>query len=296
MPHCVVKTLTALVLLQLTMASRMTYDDAQGASTEANEQKASALLVVRQGQSDFQHQKRMKPSLGNNRVLLFITTHVSPVHVEFLQKCWPALISNSALLQQADVLLFTGAELPSDIVQTVFHDNHVRVERYDNPGYQSGAMLAMETATERRWFDGYDWVIRVNPDVLILDDDWLIKKMADDGVDGIFADCHDANCTSHCTDNFVNSDFFAVRTTHLGQASFFELPQRFHAFQMENAERQVGAAFKSIFETGRDRWIPGTNMHGMCRVHGPAVPVLHSHTVLSQCPLAKGQPENRDIE
>jgi len=293
MVSCLVKFLSGLLLLRLVIASTPTDDHMQCTSKEDNVQaaQAKAMLSLRKTQTDFRHQKSMQASLDNIRVLLFVTTHLPAFHVEFLQKCWPGIISNSALLQHADVLLFTGGELPSDVIQTAFQGKQVRVEHYDNPGYQAGAMLAMETATSRRWFDGYDWVLRVNPDVLILDDDWLINNLADEHVDGIFSDCNDGNCTSHCTDGFVNSDFFAVRTNQLGPASFIELGEKY-----ENAEKQMGAAFKSIMENGRDRWIPGTHMHGKCRVHGNGVPVLHSHTVLSQCPLAKGQPENRDIE
>merc|ERR1719195_695260 len=115
------------------MALIETCDDTHEQQPSAGE----ALLSVRQGQSDFRHQKSVNPSLDNMRVLLFITTHVSPAHIEFLQKCWPAVISNSALLQHANVLIFSGGELPSDIVQTVFPDKNVRVERYQNSGYQS---------------------------------------------------------------------------------------------------------------------------------------------------------------
>jgi len=293
MASCVVKALTAF-LLQLAIASRITYDNTHHLSKEENEQtaKAKVLLTVRQHQLDFRHQKSVQPSLDSIHVLLFVTTHLPSLHMDFLRKCWPGLISNSALLQHVDVLLFAGGDLPSDVVQTAFQGKNVRVEHYNNPGYQEGAMLAMETATSRRWFDGYDWVIRVNPDVLILDDDWLIQNLVDDGVDGIFANCNDDACTGHCTNATANSDFFAVRTSQLGPASFIELPEK----TFENAESQVAAAFKSIMQNGRDRWIPGTNMRGTCRVHGHGVPVLHAHSVVSQCPLAKGQPENRNIE
>jgi len=293
MVSCLLKTLSGLLLLRVVMASTTTSDRMQCTSKEDNVQAAQAncMLSVRQGQTDFRHQKNIQPSLENLRVLLFVTTHLPPSHVEFLEKCWPGLISNSALLQHADVLVYTASEPPSDVLQVAFRGKQVRVEQYVNPGYQAGAMLAMEAGTSGRWFDGYDWVIRVNPDVLILNDDFLIKNMADHDVDAIFADCHDGNCTSHCTDAFVNSDFFAVRTSQLGPASFIQVGRDF-----DNAEHQVGAAFKRIMENGRDRWIPGTNMHGTCRIHGSKVPVLHSHTVLTQCPLLKGQPENRDIE
>jgi len=252
-------------------------------------QTAQSMLAVHR-LSDSHHQKNVQIPLEDIRVLLFITTHLPPEHVEFLQKCWPGLISNSALLQRADVLFYTAQELPSDLNTTVFQGKKLRVEHYENPGYQAGAMLAMEAATTQGWFDHYDWVIRVNPDVLILDDALLIKNMMDLGVDGIFADCHDGNYTMGRSEALVNTDFFAIRPSQFSPASFLQ------SKEYKNAEFQMSDIVKGIIKNQRDRWIPGTNMHGKCRVHGPKVPVLHSHTVLSQCPLAPGQPEDRDIQ
>jgi len=239
------------------------------------------------------HESSSLPSLkglDNIRVLVYITTHLPPAHMDFLRKCWPSIIKNSVLLQHADMLMFSGGSPPADILADSFMGKKVRVERYNNSGYQEGAMLALEAATAQRWFDGYDWVIRVNPDVLILDDEWLIKNMLDSGVDGIFADCTDTICSSHCTGSLVNSDFFAVRAEHLGPASFTGLQGTF-----SSAELQITEAFSKLIGQGRDRWIPNTNMQGACRIRGDGVPVLHAHSVVSQCPLAKGQPANRDI-
>jgi hypothetical protein len=55
---------------------------------------------------------------------------------------------------------------------------------------------------EEKWFDEYDWVIRLNPDVLILDDKWLLEIMRNSSIDGIFQDC---------TVCLLHTDFFAVR-------------------------------------------------------------------------------------
>jgi len=277
----------ALSLFGQQLASTASGDQVES-GTEVNIAQmphAKSLRAVRQHVSSF----RKRKTLDNIRVLVYIPTHLPEAHVDFLRKCWPSLIDNSVLLQHADMLLFTAREPPSDVLQDGFRGKKVRVERYNNTGYQQGAMLAMETATVNRWFDGYDWIIHVNPDVLILDDEWLIKTMLDDGVDGIFANCFDYSpCSQNCFLSVVNSDFFAVRPLHLGPTSFTEV----HA---SNAEFQVTAIFRDIVDQGRDRWIAGTNMKGSCRIRGHGVAVLHAHSVLSQCPLAKGQPENRDI-
>merc|ERR1719219_561468 len=104
------------------------------------------MLSVRQNQSNSKNQISEQPfdllsisqkqTLDSIRVLLFVTSHLPDQHVEFLRKCWPGLISNSRLLQHADVLLFAGGELPTDILEDVFQGKNVRVEQYKNPGYQ----------------------------------------------------------------------------------------------------------------------------------------------------------------
>lgn len=282
----VAKALVVVLLALLAMAPAKTNECSNPDAEDTTWERKKQLLALRQTSPSVSH------SLDNIRVLLFITTHLPDKHIEFFRQCWPNLLSNSVLLQHADVLLFTANEPPTDILQDVFHGKHVRVENYTNPGYQDGAEIAMKMATTNSWFEGYDWVIRLNPDVLILEDEWLIEKMLDLSVDGIFADCYDHACERHCNRSMVNTDFFVVRPWYLGLESFTGLQGHF-----ENAEQQATAAFKNIIELGKDRWIPGTHMDGKCRVRGnKTVPVLHAHTVLKQCPLARGQPENRDME
>ena len=46
----------------------------------------------------------------------------------------------------------------------------VSPDEVGNHGYQSGAMYAMWIPLAKGWFEGYDWVIRINPDVFPLDD------------------------------------------------------------------------------------------------------------------------------
>jgi len=231
-------------------------------------------------------------SLTDLRIALFVTTQLSLSHEHFLEKCWPSIIGRSSVLQQAEVIFFTARSPPEGLLQRVFPGKSVRVEHYDNPGYEEGAMLAMEMATKGRWFDGYDWVIRVNPDVLILEDDFLIKNMLDSNVAGIFADCVDGanNCDKKCEKGRINTDFFAARGSAVGPAWFTELPKKF-----DNAESQATAAFQSIVKRGQDRWIKGTAQGGVCRVRGKGVPVLHDHTVVTKCPLAPGEPKERGL-
>mmetsp|Transcript_7711 Transcript_7711/g.14403 ORF Transcript_7711/g.14403 Transcript_7711/m.14403 type:complete len:294 (-) Transcript_7711:29-910(-) len=240
---------------------------------------------------------KTRKDLSDIKILLYVTTHLPEEHLPYLRYCWPSLIANSALLQHADILMFTAKDLPQD-VRDVFRNNSLRVEKYENPGYQEGAKLAMEMLTlDSSWYANYDWVIRVNPDVLILDDDWLIQNMLNDDVGGIFVDCatRKKECWQYCIDGtLTNSDFFAVRTMHLHPGQFIDLHNA-EGHSCWNAECAVDAAFKDIRISGRDRWIQGTDMGGECRIKGDHVPVLHSHEVVSECPLHKGEPANRNI-
>lgn len=99
----------------------------------------------------------------------------------------------------------------SRVLLNLWSPEKVRIEFYDNPGWHEGAILALTRALEGKWFDAYDWIIRINPDVIIRDERFLLDNMLDKDVDGIFASCYRNNCTAGCTGNLVHTDFFAVR-------------------------------------------------------------------------------------
>ena len=48
------------------------------------------------------------------------------------------------------------------------------------------------------WFDSYDWVIRVNPDVIIYDERPLLALMRQPRTEGVFANCGGSEMA--CTD------------------------------------------------------------------------------------------------
>ena len=121
------------------------------------------------------------------RFLLLVTTHFPAYHQSFLETCWPPATRKSALLQQADVLVFaTGAvsDLNRAAVATAFDAcKSTRVVAVPNPGKRNGAMLPLQMAEREGWFDGYDWVIRLNPDVIIRSDAHLLPLFARSDVD-----------------------------------------------------------------------------------------------------------------
>jgi hypothetical protein len=138
--------------------------------------------------------RKLSATSRNLKILIYITTHLSKQHVLYLQSCWPRLFARSRLFRQAHLAIFLtnegGAPLNITLIHAVFPPNKVKaIYVHPNPGHQEGATLAMNQGFERGYFDGYDWVIRVNPDVLIRNDTWLLNTFQDQTIHGVFADC-----------------------------------------------------------------------------------------------------------
>ena len=155
-----------------------------------------------------------------------------------------------------------------------------RFHRTQNPGYQEGAILAITEAIENHWFDKYDWVIRVNPDVLIRDDTFLLERFGDSRIHSIFVDCLDRDCPAgnRCADSMIHTDFFAVRPNAISLSAVRETKQ-------DNAELMITGVFSSIVKDGADSWVPGAGPHrGYCRVEGKGSPVIHSHAFRAMHP------------
>ena len=51
------------------------------------------------------------------RVAIYMTTHVSEVHVAFLALCWPEATNKLKLFQDSDLILYTSTEIPNDILR-----------------------------------------------------------------------------------------------------------------------------------------------------------------------------------
>lgn len=134
----------------------------------------------------------------HGKVLVFMTTSMSSQHMDFLQYCWPIVVPRSVLLQEADVLLVGtlshGGSL-SPATKALHYayrgsgTNILTPVALPNPGFQEGAMLAMHEGVARGWFAPYEWVVRLNPDVLILDDEWIVQQMGDPNVDALLMRC-----------------------------------------------------------------------------------------------------------
>ena len=241
---------------------------AVGAATAREATRATILEVAKRSRGH---------SNEKSKTLIFIATHMSELHNTSLQNCWPeALTRSPTLLGSSDVLFFTTTAPTQDIV-SLFGPNRVRVELYTNPGYQEGAILALTTAVRKGWFNGYDWVVRLNPDVIIRDETWLVQTMQDPGVDGIFADCYSRPCTSHCTGNIVHTDFFVVRPRALRNVD------EYYNHNDKIAESSFKSYMQPTLVAGKDRWLPHTAQKGACRVQGAQSPVIHDHEFIERC-------------
>ena len=234
---------------------------------------------------------------GFPRILLYITTHVSDQHLEFLKRCWPYILHNTKLVAMSDIFIFsTGNPDASEYILSMIREvvvpadhkyystykrhRNITLVQANNPGYQEGANLALKEAATHGWFHGYDWVVKVNPDVLIYNDTWILDTMTQDqNASGIFVDCFDGNGGKR----LIQTDFFSIRPE-----AFPEEPFRNMLNLAENAERTATSFFSQSISNGTDRWLPDIGqMHLICRVgweRGWGSPVLHSHEFLNDCP------------
>lgn len=211
-------------------------------------------------------------------VLMYVTTHLSSMHIRYLEQCWPHLLLKSPLYRSSDFIIFITQSadqiLNTTIIEQVFANTTFTIHSEPNPGYHEGAVLAMTEAFDQQWFDSYDWVIRLNPDVLIRNDTFLLQTFEDDGIDGIFADCWDVPCPEGkgCTGRKTHTDFFAFRPSALPRNAFADSPLE------SDAEWAATRAFSSIIMNKRDCWVPGAGPHSIvCRIRGDASPVIHTH-------------------
>ena len=229
---------------------------------------------------------------NNVRVLIFITTIFSQRHQDYFNCCWPRLLKHSQNLQSSDVMIFSNNEttLSESILSStrqVFTESNIHLNfQFATPDellevqqelrkenrFQRGANLGVKLAIAKRWFEAYDWVIRINPDVLIRDSTWIWQTMQDPEVDGIFVKCHP-------TIPRIHTDFFAVRTNAIPETAFREMEYDYHSSVMLNHEVTAYKAFETIIQKNRHRYLSNVEpSRGFCRAVGNNAPVFHSHT------------------
>ena len=211
-----------------------------------------------------------------------MTSHLSEKHLKFLNQCWPYASGYLPLLKNSHLILYTSAEPPQDALDRMQFKS-VTVRRYVDPPSsggnemkQMGAKRAMVDPflKENRWFDGYDWVIRLNPDVLIRRDTWIRQTMMNTSVDGIFVD-YTKNSVKG-----IHSDFYAFRPS---TANGTALIDNFH--KRPTAETHLYSGFSDSIIRKRVAWLPGVKIHReWARVLGKKSPVIHYHGYFKACP------------
>ncbi len=188
------------------------------------------------------------------KVLLYITTHMSAQHIWYLKTCWPRALRNSKLLNTTDVKVYlTPPEDKRNEAKSIFNKTfqNQSIQFIDHPalGHQAGAMEALTAATRGGFFDGYDWVIRVNPDVIVRNDTYILNVML-----------HDPEATAlliKCKtkfDTLMQTDFFAIKPSALPPDAFLNPNLN------DMAEKSFTKAIQgTILDKGNHRWVPGAD-------------------------------------
>jgi hypothetical protein len=225
------------------------------------------------------------------KIAVYMTSHLSEKHLKFLNLCWPYASGYLPLLRNSHLILYTSAEPPQDALDRMQFKS-VTVRRYgerrhgepsgnetgtsDGGPKQMGAKRAMVDPfrKENRWFDGYDWVIRLNPDALIRRNTWIRQTMMNTSIDGIFVDFSNKHVKG------LHSDFYAFRPAATNDEA---LRDNFH--KMHTAETHLYSGFRDSIRRKRVAWLPGPRIRlGWARLIGKDSPVIHFHPYFKKCP------------
>lgn len=183
------------------------------------------------------------------------------------------------LLNTADVVVYLNPKEEErkeamNILNNAFRDQNLTIHVRDNPGYQEGTMAALQDATQEGWFSGYDWVIRVNPDVIIRDDTFMVDVMENDpNATGLLINCRK---TTNTRIPKIHTDFFAIKPEVLPSDAFLNPTGRDAEDSFTNDIREA------ILNKGNQRWIPGAaSPDTACRAGRKRkmeeTPIVHFH-------------------
>ena len=185
------------------------------------------------------------------------------------------------MLAPADVLLYAGCGNHGVKAAARWADALVRLPNANvslawtrwNPGYQEGAMAALVVATRRRWFDMYVWVIRANPDVLVVDHSALAAAFRPPTGAYLYT-CWSDGVT------LVNTDFFAARPSAMNSSWW---GRGLHLGKI-NSEASAVQVFRSSIENGTAVLTAGLGerSNGPCRTASAGV--IHCHARCGQQP------------
>ena len=233
----------------------------------------AALVVTVENSTGYSDNENSGQSHGM-RLLMYFTTFPKRQHLDVFETCWPALISRGKVLRSADVLVFLGGKATNEqlsrwrsavrklgVKATLRHDP-------SNPGYQQGAMRAVHVLMQNGWWRGYDWVVRLNPDVLIYDDAYLQRFLLDRKLSAVLANCgryvvEAPRKTKWAGLGKVQTDFFAMRPSRIPKGAFADWKSA------GNAEVQATRVFWDIIKGKECAWLVPLNQDADgCRTRG----------------------------
>lgn len=161
------------------------------------------------------------------------------------------------------------------------------------------AILNTVRPRTKSWFHGYDWIIRLNPDVLIKDDAWIRSQLTNPNVNVIGVDCNKDRDLAMRGDILpwddidklgmgrikLHSDFIAFRPNAINTTQLISTlhnqPWPFH-----NAEYHLTNALLTNINDDVIAYVPGVSpyIEKACRVRGESSPVVHDHALVNFCP------------
>jgi hypothetical protein len=239
------------------------------------EPKSNSISSTSTGTDTSTQSQEREKTWSDIKLVIYMTTHLPKIHEKYLP-CWKDAIQRLEIFKYADLILYTS-RVPTVGLLKQLPFRNTTVKMYNNSGYQSGAIQAMidPFVDDVTWFDGYDWVIRLNPDVLIRNDTWLMRTMLDPTMNGIFHNCVNRNNTIK-----LHTDFYAFRPSAIDR----QLVLR--SLNTENAEYHMTAALRNIYDSQQFAYIEGAEnpKMGICRMVGVNSPVIHSHETWKECP------------
>mmetsp|Transcript_4009 Transcript_4009/g.8487 ORF Transcript_4009/g.8487 Transcript_4009/m.8487 type:complete len:297 (-) Transcript_4009:106-996(-) len=256
---------------------------------------------------NYAHNANSQPSANRGRVLLYLTTHFSQQHEMYLKYCWRNILTRSPLLQEADVAVLLNPndaekrKEAMDVLKETFEDHNLvvylrsyedlvllemagtdysklnarqKAREHDLEMKNTGALMAIYEPVRSQFFDGYDWVIRLNPDVIIRDDSFLRESMTDPSVSALLI-----NCKFFVKNPLVHTDFTMIRPEFLREEYF---PDRV----IGAAEQTFTQAIRrTVLDEKTMRWIPNTTPKSqrVCRAGEGSdyfeSPIVHEHAL-----------------
>lgn len=227
-------------------------------------------------------------SMDVGKVAFFFTTSGQEHHKLILRDCWPKLMKQLPVLSKADVMLhcngneskhsFCNVTSQAELEQIMqkFPNKVARILTSPNYGYQKGAPQQMYDGLHKNVFEGYDWIIKIDADTIIVNEKPVVTLMANEAHAAVFSQCgrRRPDARHKGFDQRLQTEFYAFRPKYVHEKEWSGWK---HA---NDAEMFATRAFTPIMKAGMDSWLHGTSV-GSCHVHFDGV--CHGGKRPNQC-------------